>query len=145
MVHHLRRVSLVPSPSLSDTGALEETSLLQCSRGFAPPTDVSETPEAYRVRLELAGADPRQVHISVAPDRRTVTISGSRLVTEHTGPSRLLNLEIQCGAFARRVMLPADVDGDVATAGYVDGFLLIVLPKLRGSGQRRRVPISGRG
>jgi HSP20 family protein len=145
MVHHLRTVSFVPSPGPGDTGVLEEDSMLQCSRGFAPPTDVSETPEAYRVRLEIAGADPKQVDITVSPDRRTVTISGRRLVTEHTGPNRLLNLEIQCGAFARRVMLPADVDGDAATAGYVDGFLLIVLPKLRGTGQRRRVPISGPG
>ena len=107
---------------------------------FAPPTDVLETEVGFEIRLELAGIDPTQTTAEVGPDDRTVTVAGVRLAPA-SGPVRLLNLEIQYGPFTRQIYLPEEVEGPAAEASYVDGFLVIRLPKKQRPVQRRRIPI----
>jgi len=40
-------------------------------------------------------------------------------------------MEINCGPFERILSLPSEVDASRATAAYDDGFLEIVLPKVK--------------
>ncbi|MCE5218427.1 Hsp20/alpha crystallin family protein [bacterium] len=107
---------------------------------FGPPTDVLETEAGFEIRMELAGIDPAQTQAEVGPDNRTVTVTGVRLAPD-SGPVRLLNLEIQYGPFTRQVCLPVEVEGQGAEASYVDGFLVIRLPKKERPVERRRIPI----
>ncbi len=133
-----RRYTITNRPGGTPTGPTDPGS---GDNAFAPPTDLAETPDAYEVRMELAGVDPEDVNITVSSDDQTVVIEGTRRASRVDGSCRYLNLEIQYGDFARVVRLTAPVDRDGATAGYDNGMLLIRLPKRRPSGQVRQVTI----
>ena len=115
---------------------------LDAQSGFAPPVDVCETDSGYELVVEIAGVDPATVDIVATDDGRTVTIAGTRAAVSAARRGRFLNLEIQYGRFARRVILPESIDRDAASASYRDGFLVITLPK-RPSPAKRRIPVTG--
>ena len=112
---------------------------LGAQSGFAPPVDVCETDSGFELLIEIAGVDPSTVEILATEDGRTVTIAGVRQADAAARRGRFLNLEIQYGRFARRVILPESIDRDAASASYRDGFLAIALPK-RPSPAKRRIP-----
>jgi len=94
-----------------------------------PPADVYETAESVVVVVEIAGIDDQDVEISV--EGNTLTIRGQR-EDRQRHPRRLYTqMEISCGPFERILSLPAEVDASRATATYDDGFLEIVLPKVK--------------
>jgi HSP20 family protein len=111
---------------------------------FSPPVDLFETLDGYELRMEIAGVDPAAVEVLAGEDGRTLTIHGLRSASPAGPDGRFLNLEIQWGEFSRRVVFPEPVDYEAATACYLDGFLVIQLPRLRQQG-RRRVPIAAGG
>ena len=99
-------------------------SLLQ---GHRPMADCyrTESPAALNVVVELPGVDPATVDVVVAG--RTLTISGERTRPKVEG-ARYLAMEIEYGAFQRRIDLDEEIDPTRATATYDRGMLKIVLP-----------------
>ena len=94
-----------------------------------PPADVYETAESVVVVVEIAGINDQEVEISV--DDNTITIRGLR-EDRQRHPKRLYTqMEINCGPFERILSLPSEVDASKATGTYDDGFLEIVLPKVK--------------
>jgi HSP20 family protein len=95
--------------------------------GFRPQCDcyVVDDPPALHVVVELPGVDPASVEVVAAG--RTLTIAGTRERPTLTG-ARYESLEIEYGAFQRRLELPAEVDSTRANAAYERGMLKIVLP-----------------
>ena len=109
---------------------------------FEPPTDVYETEEEVIVRLEIAGVDPKQVELVISEQGRALSISGMRADPAAGQRRKYYHMEIECGAFARRIRLPVAVDEAGAMAQYTDGFLVITLPKsVPSSPHPRPVPI----
>jgi HSP20 family protein len=97
-------------------------------RGFRPRIDVMRTdePDELRVIVDVAGVDPRDVHIVV--NERALVIAGRR---RRLHPDCRLSyhlLEIEHGSFERRLALPVDVDPGLASATYDRGLLVITLP-----------------
>jgi HSP20 family protein len=94
--------------------------------GFRPAVDAyySDDPPSITVVVELAGVEPGQVHIDVAP--RTLVVHGER--RRQRIPGRVQALELDYGPFERRLHLAEDVDVAGATATYAHGLLTIVLP-----------------
>lgn len=94
-----------------------------------PPADVYETAESVVALVEIAGINNQELEISV--EGTTLTIRGQR-EDRQRHPRRLYTqMEICCGPFERTLSLPAEVDPSKATATYDDGFLEIVLPKVK--------------
>lgn len=94
-----------------------------------PPADVYETAESVVVLVEIAGIDDQDVEISV--EGNILTIRGQR-EDRQRHPRRLYTqMEINCGPFERVLNLPAEVDAGKASVTYDDGFLEIVLPKVK--------------
>lgn len=95
--------------------------------GFRPEVDCYRTddPPELTVIVELAGVDPDDVRI-VAVDR-TLVISGERRRPRREGRV-YQQMEIDYGAFQRRVPLSENVDSAAARATYERGLLTIVLP-----------------
>jgi HSP20 family protein len=95
-------------------------------RGFRPPVDCvrSEDPPALHVVVELAGVDPTSIKVVVAD--RVLVVAGERRRPPLSG--RYRQLEIEYGAFQRKVVLSQDVDPERATATYERGILRVVLP-----------------
>jgi HSP20 family protein len=96
-------------------------------RGFRPQCDCFRTddPPTLHVVVELPGVDPETVEV-VAADR-TLLIAGVRERPKVDG-ARHLAIEIEYGAFERRVELGDEVDAAAATARYDRGMLKVELP-----------------
>jgi HSP20 family protein len=83
-----------------------------------------DDPPTLHVLVELPGVDPASVEVVAAG--RTLTIAGTRERPTLPG-ARYESLEIEYGAFQRRLELPVEVDSANANATYERGMLKIVL------------------
>jgi HSP20 family protein len=94
---------------------------------FRPQCDCFRTdePGALHVVVELPGTDPASVRVAVSG--RTLLVTGARRRPRVSG-ARYRQMEIEYGAFERRVELGEDVDAGAATASYEQGMLRIDLP-----------------
>jgi HSP20 family protein len=97
-------------------------------RGFRPGIDVvrTEEPAELRVTVDLAGVDPADVRIAV--HERALLITGQRDRRQPECRLSYHQMEIEYGAFERRIGLPEHVDPDGARATYERGLLTVVLP-----------------
>ena len=75
-----------------------------------PPVEMSEDPDAFRLRAELPGYHRDDLHIAIA-DHELI------LADEHN-------------RFRRIVQMPAFIDRDAIRADLDDGRLTVTLPKL---------------
>ncbi len=95
---------------------------------YRPAVDCFRTddPPAVTVLVDLSGIDPNDVEITVSD--RTVSIAGVRRRPRHEGRVSYRQMEIEYGAFCRRISLAEDVDPEQAKAHYERGQLRIVMP-----------------
>ena len=110
-------------------------------RGFRPRIDVvrTEEPDELRVTVDLAGVDPADVHIAV--HERALLIAGQR---HRLKPECRLSyhlMEVEYGAFERRIGLPEHVDPDGARATYERGLLTVLLPVATTAPRHERILI----
>jgi HSP20 family protein len=97
------------------------------SNVWRPPTDVFETENDYIVRIEIAGMREEDFNLSI--DQNTLYISGNR--TLHNELRTFFQMEIHTGEFYLEVELPGAINYNFIEAEYLNGFLLISLPKAR--------------
>jgi len=93
---------------------------------WSPPTDVYETEENCVIKLEIAGM--RDEDFEVAFENNILMISGNR--PDLNERRAYHQMEIRFGKFEIAVEIPVMVNIEKATAGYQDGFLVIMLPKV---------------
>lgn len=94
---------------------------------FVPPAELSETPEALHLKLEVPGLDAKDINIEVTAD--SVTISGERKSETKTEEKGVTRTEFRYGQFHRVIPLPIKVQNTEAKADYKDGILSLDLPK----------------
>ena len=96
-------------------------------QGYRPQADCFRTddPPALNVIVELPGVDPASVEVTVAG--RALTVSGER-TRPRTQGAHYIAMEIEYGAFRRRIELGEEVDPTNVTATYDQGMLRVVLP-----------------
>ena len=90
--------------------------------------DVYQTPESIVVKALIAGVQPNSVDISLT--REMVTISGSRADEKEVEEDNYFQRELYWGSFSRTILLPEEVDVDMAEASERHGVLMIRLPKI---------------
>ena len=112
-------------------------------RGFRPQCDCfrTEDPPTLHVVVELPGVKPESVEVVAA--NRTLLVAGKRERPKVDG-ARYLAIEIEYGAFERRIELGEEVDTSRAAATYERGMLKIVLPIAKGSAREGSVPVEVR-
>jgi HSP20 family protein len=96
-------------------------------RGFRPQCDCYRTddPPALHLVLELPGVDPAAVRIVASGT--ALVVSGSR-ERPHPGGARYHQVEIEYGAFERRIELAEDIDAEAVAATYEAGMLRLEVP-----------------
>lgn len=97
------------------------------SNVWRPATDVYELEDAVVVRVEIAGMSDGNFSISL--DGRFLTIRGTR--PDVLEKRAYHQMEIPFGEFSTDVELAVPVNLDDVNAAYNDGFLKIVLQKIR--------------
>jgi HSP20 family protein len=91
--------------------------------------DVYQTATDIIIESAIAGVDPDDIDVQVAPD--SVTIKGSRKRDRVVKDEDYLYQECYWGKFSRSIILPQEIDAENATASFgKNGILRIQLPKL---------------
>ncbi|MDJ0509280.1 MAG: Hsp20/alpha crystallin family protein [Crocosphaera sp.] len=94
---------------------------------FVPAAEMSETPEAIDLKLEIPGLDAKDLDVEVKVD--SVSIKGERKSEEKTEENGMTRTEFRYGKFHRVIPLPTRVENNNVTAEYKDGILHLILPK----------------
>ena len=94
---------------------------------WAPSMDVSETKEAFMVKAEVPGMDPKDIQISL--QEQLLTVKGEKHQEKEEKEERYYRMERSYGSFTRTVRLPVAVDGTKVTAAFKNGLLTVTLPK----------------
>ena len=90
--------------------------------------DVYQTDSDIIIRALVAGVRPEDLDVAITRDM--VTIQGKRVEQKEVEEDGYVYRELYWGSFARTIVLPAEVDVDMAEAAEKHGLLTIKLPKI---------------
>ena len=90
--------------------------------------DVYQTPDAIVVKALVAGVQPGSIDISLT--REMLTVSGKREDEKEVQDENYFQRELYWGSFSRTILLPEEIDVDLAEATEKHGILMIRLPKI---------------
>ena len=90
--------------------------------------DVYQTQDAIVIKAFIAGVQPGSLDISLS--REMITVTGSRIDEKEVEEDDYFQHELYWGSFSRTVLLPEEVDVDLAEASEKHGILIIRLPKI---------------
>ena len=90
--------------------------------------DVYQTPNEIVVKAMISGVKPEDLNISIS--REMVVIRGKREDVEVVNEPDYFQKELYWGAFAKTILLPAEVEAEEAEAVERHGLLTIRLPKI---------------
>lgn len=106
-----------------------------------PAIEVSHTDNNYLISAELPGVQEEDIELSV--DEGVLTITGEKKrapKVKDTGWS-----ERSFGLFQRQIQLPQDVNEDQIEAEFIDGVLMIELPRVEAKQTGRRIALKTQG
>ncbi len=101
---------------------------LQPAMPWRPPIDIHETPEAIRVKIELAGV--REESLDITLYENALVVSGQR--ENDIEPDEFVyyhEAQVRYGPFRADILLPFPIEQDAVQATYEQGFLRVRLPK----------------
>ncbi len=104
---------------------------------WSPPTDLTETDDAYLVHVEVPGMRKDQLNVEVSD--RELVITGE--IPEQAGGKRHRSSR-RTGQFEYRATLPADIKTDQVKAELADGVLTVTAPKSEAA-KPSRVEVTG--
>jgi HSP20 family protein len=107
----------------------------ETSAVWAPRTDLSETDEAFRIRLDVPGMKKEDITVNL--QNNTLTVSGERTSERTYEGEEYVRVERAFGNFHRTFTLPDAVDQENVEASYEDGVLTINVPKTETSTRRQ--------
>ena len=122
------RSDLSGSDRLGRPRASEDWSTPSQEPGGELAVDVYQTPDSIVVKALVAGVVPNTIDISLT--REMLTISGKREEEREVEEDNFFQRELYWGAFSRTILLPEEVDVDMAEASEKHGILIIRLPKV---------------
>jgi HSP20 family protein len=102
---------------------------------WSPSTDLVETDEDFRLRLDVPGMTKDDISINL--QNRTLTVSGERTSERSEEDEEHVRVERAFGTFHRSFTLPEAVDADHIEATYDNGVLTISVPKTEESTRRQ--------
>ena len=76
----------------------------------------------------MAGVQPGSIDISLT--REMLTVSGTREDEKEVQDENYFQRELYWGSFSRTILLPEEIDVDLAEATEKHGILMIRLPKI---------------
>jgi HSP20 family protein len=110
---------------------------------FKAACDLSETPDAFQLRMDVPGIKPEEITVQVTGD--TVHVSGERKEEKEEKDKTYHRIERRSGKFAETVVLPSAVSDEKVLAEFHDGVLTITLPKTEASKTRTvKVKVNGK-
>ena len=109
---------------------------------FKTACDLSETADAYQVRMDIPGVRPEEINVQVAGD--SLHISGERKEEKEEKGKTWHRLERRSGMFSETIRLPGPVNEEKVQAEFHDGVLTVTIPKTETS-KTRTVKVKANG
>ncbi len=109
----------------SDTSLAKRSNV--SAYAFQPPIELTETDEAYYLKLEVPGMDSKDIDIQASAE--AIAISGERRSESSPEYDSNTRSEFRYGKFHRVLSLPGRIDHQSAGADYRNGILTLTLPK----------------
>ena len=109
---------------------------------WAPPVDISETPETLNFTVELPGFKSEDLIMRV--ESGVLTLEGERKFEAETKEKNYHRVERSYGKFVRGFTLPSNVDPEKIHANLTDGVLHVELPK-KEEAKSKTIPIAAGG
>jgi HSP20 family protein len=106
---------------------------------FSPPTDIFETDKEFIIRSEIAGMKPEEITISF--DGNRLIITGSRDERDNRMKRTFRQMEIDYGKFEKVIEVYCGINPEKSNASYKDGFLEIIITKIKKSVQEKDMKI----
>lgn len=106
---------------------------------FRPKLDVVELDSEYKLCAELPGM--RSEDVEVRLEEGMLTIRGEKRREEHKAARGMEYVERSYGSFARSIQLPPGIDLGRIKAKFVQGVLIVNIPKGAGA-HARKIPIA---
>ncbi|HIK37353.1 MAG: Hsp20/alpha crystallin family protein [Geminocystis sp.] len=94
---------------------------------FVPAAELEETGDAFHLKLEIPGIDPKDLNVEVSAD--SVSISGERREETRSEEKGVTRTEFRYGKFQRVIPLSTRIQTDKVQAEYKNGILKLTLPK----------------
>jgi len=107
---------------------------------WQPVTDAFETDQSYIIQLELPGLEREQIRLEIK--NKELRVYGERRMVKDVSGSSYQIMERSFGPFARRFMLPGQVDPDTVQASLHNGLLTVTIPKEAGKGKKRTIEVT---
>ncbi len=109
-------------------GSPAPTSAASAAATVSPALDVTESPSAWTVKLDLPGVVKEDVKVAI--DGNQVSVQAQpRQEAERGEGERIVYRERTAGSYARRFTLPAEVDQSQSAARLDNGVLTLTLGK----------------
>ena len=112
------------------------------SAGSAPPVDIRQDSDGYRVEVELPGMKKKDFSVDV--DNNLLTVFSENEQDRGGESSGYIIRERRVGSFKRSFMLPQDVDAERINASYEDGLLTVTVPQLA-KPKPKQIAVKGNG
>jgi len=112
---------------------------------FKTACDVSETADAFEIRMDVPGMKPEDITVQVTGD--TVRVFGERKEEKQEKDDKektFHRFERRHGKFSETIVLPMTVKDDHVQAEFHEGVLTIALPKSEAS-KTRTVKVKANG
>ncbi|MFO7800704.1 MAG: Hsp20/alpha crystallin family protein [Desulfovermiculus sp.] len=106
---------------------------------WQPVTDAFETIESYVVQVELAGLEREDITLEMKD--RELLIYGERKMLKDAHGNRYQVLERSYGPFARRFVLPKQVDPEKVQASFANGLLTVTIAKAKDPERKQRIVV----
>ena len=94
--------------------------------------DLSEDDKAFYVKAEIPGVKKEDIRIAIDGNEVSISAETKKEKEEKKGET-VLRSERYCGRWSRSFTLGYAVDESTAEAKYVDGLLMLTLPKKAGT------------
>ena len=106
------------------------------------PLDIYQTDKEWVIRASVPGVEPASVEVTF--DGGQITIKGEIKPPADAKPENYWVRENFYGKFSRQLTLPEDALGDQAKAQFVNGVLILTVPKAQPVKPKSvKIPISG--
>jgi HSP20 family molecular chaperone IbpA len=101
---------------------------------FVPPSDIIEKGDTVVMLLDLPGADPASLDVTL--DKRVLSISAT---VEFPAPEGYapVHIDFRDGTYERRFIFSDIMDGEHIDATLKDGVLRLTVPKAADSGAKK--------
>jgi HSP20 family protein len=90
--------------------------------------DVYQDQDNLYIKTFIPGVHPGSLDIDISRDM--VTLRGQKVPASNVEDEDYFQRELRFGTFARKILLPREIDIDVAEAHAKDGLLTLTLPKV---------------